>query len=105
MGRREIFGEIFRTATLTKCELQRQLQELNPERASESYVAKDVLATKLAFLRSRSTALDTNIGNRLAPQPVFDASQSPSSDIVDNDDEEAAADRSWLHDIPFGIWT
>jgi hypothetical protein len=59
-GRPDLFGDIFRTANLTKAdfiELQRQLQELNPERNSESYVAKDVLAANFAFLRSRSTAL------------------------------------------------
>jgi hypothetical protein len=57
-GRHDLFGEIFRTANLTKAdfiELQRRLQELNPERNSDSSVAEDVLATKSAFLRSRST--------------------------------------------------
>jgi len=93
-GRHDLFGQIFRTANLTKAdftELQRQLQELNPKRNSESYVAEDVLATKSAFLRSRSTALfGTNLGNGLVPQLVFDASQSPSSDVVDDDDDDDA---------------
>ncbi|KAF8230936.1 hypothetical protein L208DRAFT_1399781 [Tricholoma matsutake] len=58
-------------------ELQHQLQELNPECNSESYVAKDVLATKSAFLRSRSTALfSTNL--------VLDASQPPSPYVVED---------------------
>jgi hypothetical protein len=99
-GRHDLFGEIFRTANLNEAdyiELQRQLQELNPERNSECYVAKDVLATKSAFLRSRSTALAvTNLGEGLVPRLVFDASQFPSSesDVVDNeaDDANAVAD-------------
>ncbi|KAM6504274.1 hypothetical protein JOM56_001217 [Amanita muscaria] len=95
-GKRDLFGQIFRTANLTKAdfiELQRQLQELNPERNSESYVAEDVLATKSAFLRSRSTALsDTNLGNGLVPRLVFDASQPPFSDVVDDDDDAVADD-------------
>ena len=71
-GRPDLFGDsIFHTANLPKAdfiELQRQLQELNPERNSESYVAKDVLAAKFAFLRSRSTALfGTNLGMCLVP--------------------------------------
>jgi hypothetical protein len=91
-GRHDLFGEIFRTANVTKAdfiELQRQLQKLNPERNSESYVAKEVLATKSAFLRSRSTALFfTNLGKGLVPRLVFDASQPLSSDVVDDDADD-----------------
>jgi hypothetical protein len=55
-------------------------------------VAKDILATKSAFLRSRSTALFvTNLGEGLIPRLVFDASQPPSSDVMDNDADDADA--------------
>lgn len=92
-GRHELFGQIFRSANLTKAdfiELQRRLQELNHE-ISESYVAKDVLATKATFLRSRSTSLGTvtDLGNGLVPRPRFNASQPPYSDVVDDDDAVA----------------
>ena len=84
-GKDESFGDIFRTATLTKDdfnELQALLDEQNPQRISDSYVAEDVLATKSAFLRVKSTPLSTDFGNGLAPRLVFDA----SSDAVANDD-------------------
>ena len=57
-------------------------------------MAEDILATKSAFLRSRSTALlTTNFGNGLVPRLVFDASQPPSSDVVDDDaDADAVAE-------------
>jgi hypothetical protein len=87
-GQRDFFGKIFRTATLTKdhfIELQCLLDARNPERISESYVAKNVLATKSAFLRIKSTPLSTDFGNDLAPRLVFDA----SSDAVANDDAVA----------------
>ena len=48
MGKLDLFGEIFRTATLTKdhfIELQCLLDAQNPKRISDSYVAKNVLAT------------------------------------------------------------
>ena len=94
-GRHDLFGQIFRTAKLSKTdfiELQHQLQELNPDRNSESYVAKDVLSTKSTFLRSRSTALpNTIIGHhkKLVPQLIIDASQPPYSDIADEDADHA----------------
>ncbi|KIL65071.1 hypothetical protein M378DRAFT_10964 [Amanita muscaria Koide BX008] len=84
-GQRDFFGKIFRTATLTKDdfnELQALLDEQNPERISDTYVAEDVLATKSAFLRVKSTPLSIDFGNGLAPRLVFDA----SSDAVANDD-------------------
>ncbi|KAF8227839.1 hypothetical protein L208DRAFT_277803 [Tricholoma matsutake] len=87
-GRCDLFGDIFCTANLTKAdfiELQCQLQELNPECNSESYVAKDVLAAKSAFLRSRSTALfGTNLGMGLVPRLVFDPSHPPSPYVVED---------------------
>lgn len=95
-GRRDLFGDIFRTANLTEAdfiELQSHLQELNPERNSESYEAKDVLAAKSAFLRSKSTPLsDTNLGIGLVPRLVFDASYSPSPCVVDGPDDTDDAD-------------
>ncbi|KAK2459845.1 hypothetical protein APHAL10511_008166 [Amanita phalloides] len=91
-GRRDLFGEIFRTATLTEdhfIELQRLLEALNPERKSEDYVAKDVLATKSAFLYDRSTALDADADVSDSPVPglVFEASQPPTSAVVGNDND------------------
>ena len=83
------FGDIFRTATLTKHdfnELQVRLDEQNPERISDTYVAKNVLATKSAFLRIKSTPLSTGFGDGLVPRLVFDATQPASSGVVDNDD-------------------
>ena len=87
-GRRDLFGKIFRTATLTKddfTELQVWLDKQNPERVSDSYKAKNVLATKSRFLRTRSTALNRGFGDGLVPRLVFDA----SSDAVANDDAVA----------------
>ena len=78
------FGDIFRTATLTRDdfnEIQALLDKQNPERISDSYKA----ATKSTFLRTRSTPLSTDFGNGLAPRLVFDA----SSDAVANDDAVA----------------
>ncbi|KIL65168.1 hypothetical protein M378DRAFT_32723, partial [Amanita muscaria Koide BX008] len=87
-----LFHQIFRTATLTKADfiqLQDQLQELNPNRNSKSYVAGNVLATKSAFLRSRSTPSVASDAPSLVPRLVFDVSQGltqpPSSDVVDDD--------------------
>jgi hypothetical protein len=49
-------------------------------------VLKDVLATKSAFLRERSTGLDLlDPGDGLVPRPVLVACQPSSSDIVDED--------------------
>ncbi|KAF8220210.1 hypothetical protein L208DRAFT_1417029 [Tricholoma matsutake] len=105
-GRCDLFGDIFHTANLTKADfikLQHQLQELNPECNSESYVAKDVLAMKSAFLCSRSTALfGTNLGKGLVPRLVFNASHPPSPYVVedgaddtdDADDADAVADNT-----------
>jgi hypothetical protein len=94
-GKHDLFGQVFRTTNLTKAdfiELQHQLQELNPERNSESYVATNVLATKSAFLRSRSTALfGTNLDNGPVPRLVFNTSQPPSSDVMDDDADDADA--------------
>ena len=94
-GKRDLFGKIFRTATLTKSdftELQCLLDALNPKRNSDQYEAEDVLATKSAFLRERSTGLDLDLGNGLVPRPVLDSPRPPSSDIVldDDDDDDAA---------------
>ena len=97
-----MFGEIFRTATVTKrdfAELQNRLEALNPERNSDEYVAENVIATKSAFLHEKSQALDLDPGDGLVPRPVLGASQPPSSDIVlddgdvvedDDDDDDAA---------------
>jgi hypothetical protein len=100
--KQHLFGEVFRTANLTKADfikLQSQLQKLNPERSSESYVAKDILATKSAFLCARSTPLsDTDLGKGLVPRLVFDASPSPcvmedgADDTDDGDDADGVAD-------------
>ncbi|KAF8227336.1 hypothetical protein L208DRAFT_308386 [Tricholoma matsutake] len=103
-----LFGDIC-TANLTKAdfiELQRQLQELNPDRNSEFYVAKDVLATKSAFLRSRSTALfGTNLGKGLVPRLVLDASQPPSPYVVEDgaDDTDDADDAAAVADDAMDI--
>ncbi|KIL61625.1 hypothetical protein M378DRAFT_166758 [Amanita muscaria Koide BX008] len=107
-GKRELFGEIFRTVALTKddfIKLQHQLQEQNPDRNSESYVAKNVLAIKSAFLHSRSTApisftavsgsvVSPDIASNapgLVPRLVFNASQGltqpPFSDVHYDEDE------------------
>ena len=87
-GRRDLFGKIFRTATLTKddfTELQCLLEALNPGRNSNKYVAEDVLATKSAFLGKRSTGLDLDPVDGLVPRPVLGACLPPSSDVVDED--------------------
>ena len=87
---------IFRTANLTKddfIELQRTLDELNPERMSEFYVAKNVLATKSAFLLPKSTPLKPDVVDGLIPRLVFDTSQLPSEVVVNDDaDDDAVAD-------------
>ncbi|KAM6499266.1 hypothetical protein JOM56_004774 [Amanita muscaria] len=87
-GQRDLFGEIFRTATVTKgdfTELQDLLKALNPGRNADEYVPKDVLATKSAFLRERSTGLDLDLVDGLVPRPVLGACQPSSSDVVDED--------------------
>ena len=66
-------------------ELQALLEALNPERNSDEYVSEDVLATKSAFLRERSTGLDLDIVDGLVPRPVLGPCQPPSSDVVDED--------------------
>ena len=88
-GEREFFGKIFRTANLTEHhfkELQDLLDKDNPGRTSDLYVAKDVLARKADFLREKSEPLEIDFGDGLVPRLVFDATQSPSSGVVDNDD-------------------
>ena len=85
-GKSDLFGELFRTVTLTKSdffELQTLLDGQNIERRLDSYVADNVLATKSAFLRSRSNPLtiaDLD-GGGLVARLVFNA-QSPSADDV-----------------------
>jgi hypothetical protein len=81
-----LFGQIFRTANLTKTdfiELQTQLHGLNPSRTSESYVATNVLAIKSDFLRSRS--VDT-----AARFPEYDATSNgqlvPKLDVNKSND-------------------
>ena len=99
-GEREFFGKIFRTANLTEHhfkELQDLLDKDNPGRTSDLYVAKDVLARKAGFLREKSKPLEIDFGDGLVPRLVFDATQSPSSGVVDNnavadDDDDAIAD-------------
>jgi hypothetical protein len=102
-----LFGQIFRTANLTKTdfiELQAQLHGLNPSRTSESYVATNVLAIKSDFLRSRSVdtaahfpeydavsngqlvpKLDVNKSNDLVPITA-------GADVDDVDTDTIAAD-------------
>ena len=107
-GKKELLGEIFRTVTLTEndfIELQRQLQELNPKRSSKKYEAADVLATKSAFLRSKDTPFDTDLGDGLLPRPVFDPSQPPSSDIVDSSSSSSSSDDDDDDDDPMDIDT
>ena len=72
-------------------ELQDLLEALNPERNSDEYVSKDVLATKSAFLRERSTGLDLDPVDGLVPRPVLGACQPPSSDVIDEDGDVADA--------------
>jgi hypothetical protein len=87
--RTDLFDQIFRTATLTKDNfkgLQDLLDKENPGRTSDLYVAKDVLAKKADFLREKSKPLEIDFGDGLVPRLVFDATQLPSSGVVDNDD-------------------
>ena len=97
----EYFGDIFRTATLTKDdfnELQALLDEQNSERISDSYVAENVLATKSAFLRVKSTPLSTEFGNGLAPRLVFDtSSDAVADDAMDTDPDHCSSDHVDLH--------
>ena len=101
-GKRDLFDEIFRTATLTKndfIELQQQLHTHDPERNSDSYVSKNVIAIKASFLRSKSTAafahLDTtsNHDSGLAPKLDFDTTRRDvtppkTSEVTDSDSSE-----------------
>ena len=63
--------------------LQSLLDALNPERNSDEYVSEDVLATKAAFLRERSSDLEPDLVDGLVPRPVLVACQPPSSDVLD----------------------
>lgn len=65
--------------------LQSLLDALNPERNADEYVSKDVLATKAAFLRERSSDVDPDLVDGLVPRPVLVACQPPTSDVVDQD--------------------
>jgi hypothetical protein len=96
-GRRDLVGQIFRKANLTKTdfvELQDQLQSVNPSRSSTSYIAVDVLATKAGFLRSRSFIDEEAVAyfatcgaapdSNLVPQPIVDSgATSPNLTMVD----------------------
>jgi hypothetical protein len=56
-GREDVFGQVFRAVDLTIDDfthLQRDLHHLNSSRNQKSYVSRDVLEAKTAFLRSRT---------------------------------------------------
>lgn len=110
--RRDLFDKVFRTVNLAETdfiELQQKLHSLNPSRSSESYVAKDVLATQADFLRSRSfTDMETathfinyDTSSDLVPQLVVDVSKDltlsiatdvTEANIVDDTDDEGVGD-------------
>ncbi|KAF8622421.1 hypothetical protein AX15_007032, partial [Amanita polypyramis BW_CC] len=57
-GKKHLFGQIFRTANLTKAdfiELQLRLESNDPSRSHPSYEAKTVLDIKAEFLREKSS--------------------------------------------------
>ena len=102
-GRRDLVGQIFRKANLTKtdfAELQQKLQSVNPSRNSASYTNMRVSAIKSAFLHSRSsdddeavayfTTCDAASGGDLVPQPIV--SSSMGVDIENLDDDAIATD-------------
>jgi hypothetical protein len=117
-GRRDLVGQIFRKAHLTKTdfvELQNQLQSVNPSRSSTSYITMDVLATKSGFLRSRSFVDEDAVAyfdtcnaapdGNLVPQPIVDTPKGVTSpnltmadietldvDAVDTDTMDNAVD-------------
>jgi hypothetical protein len=94
-GRLDLVGEIFRVADLTTedfIELQRQLHDKDPSRSSESYHAKDVLAIKAKFLRSRSRGLSlsdiTTCAGRL---PQLRGHTNPDDPDASDEDEASAS--------------
>ena len=71
-GNGDFLGKIFRTAKVGKAdftELQCLLDALNPGRHSDEYVSKDVLATKVVFLQSKSIPINLppNLVDGLVP--------------------------------------
>jgi hypothetical protein len=99
-GKRDLYDQIFRTAKLTKTdfiELQLRLHNHDPERNSESYIAKDVLAIKAEFLRPRSFAditahFDAGCNGNLAPRLVFDTSDDVTPPMPSDPVDAAAMD-------------
>lgn len=86
--KRNLLGNIFRTATATKegfAKLQSLLDAQHPERNFDDYVSSDVLATKAAFLRDQKAELETKVvDDGLVPQLELSC-QPPSADVVVED--------------------
>jgi hypothetical protein len=108
-GKGELTGEIFRKAYLTESdfrELQHKLHNDNPQRNSESYVAKNVLAVKSAFLRSKSVpVVDPAYFNTdyLVPKLVIDTSHldevpAPDDDVDGEDMDDDGMDDDGMDD-------
>jgi hypothetical protein len=106
-GRRDLFDQLFRTAKLTKTdfiELQCLLHHHNTDRNSRSYVAKDVLAIKAKFLRSKSLSdsvaeahFNAKSNGGLTPKVAFDTSADITPPMPSDDpdeDADAAMDNS-----------
>ena len=107
-GKRQLFDEIFRTATLTKAdfiELQHQLHRHDPERNSESYVVRNVLTIKADFLRSRSSAdstasaahFDAAPNDNLVPKLVFNTTHDVTPPMLSDAVDAAAIDAPTMH--------
>lgn len=77
-GQADLFHQVFRAVDLTKdfVELQSNLHRINPSRNSKSYVAKEVLETKMNFLRSRTATRPLTVTtDSLVPKVVLQASE------------------------------
>ena len=91
-GRADLFHQVFRAVDLTKedfVELQSDLHHLNPSRNCKRYIAKQVLETKINFLRSRTATHPlTVITDCLVPKVVLQASEGllPANAMDVNDD-------------------
>jgi hypothetical protein len=99
-GRRDLVGQIFRKANLTKtdfAELQHKLrvQSVNPSQSSTSFFNMRVSAIKSAFLHSRSSVDDETLayfatcdaasGGKLVPQPIIGSSMGVDIETLDDD--------------------
>ena len=92
-GRADLFHQIFCAVDLTKddfVELQSELHHPNPSRNRKSYIAKEVLETKMNFLQSRTATRPLTVAtDSLVPKVVLQASEGliPTDNVKINSEK------------------